>query len=42
MLQKIYEADIEDEEQMEERERMLGWADMMGWTGRKISPKQTL
>lgn len=38
MLKTIYEADIHDEE----RESMLGWADMMGWTGRRISPKQTL
>ena len=42
MLQTIYECDINDEESLEERENMLGWADMMGWTGRKISPKQTL
>ena len=27
---------------LEARENILGWADMMGWTGRKISPKQTL
>lgn len=42
MLQTIYECDYNDEEQVEERESMLDWADMMGWTGRKISPKQTL
>ena len=37
--------DTEDtgiEEDREERESMLGWADMMGWTGRKIGLKQTL
>ena len=32
----------EDEEGMEERDSMIGWAEMMGWTGRRISPKQTL
>lgn len=42
MLKTIYEADIYDEEAMEERDNMLGWAGMMGWTGRNISPKQTL
>ncbi len=42
MLKTIYEADIYDEEEMEERDSMLGWAEMMGWTGRRISPKQTL
>ena len=42
MLKTIYETDIYDEEDMEERDSMLGWAEMMGWTGRRISPKQTL
>lgn len=42
MLCTIYGCNIYDEEKMEERESMLGWADMMGWTGRRISPKQTL
>lgn len=42
MLETIYETDMNDEEAREERESMLGWADMMGWTGRRISPKQTL
>lgn len=42
MLKTIYEADIRDEDEMEERDSMLGWAEMMGWTGRRISPKQTL
>lgn len=42
MLKTIYEADIRDEDEMEERDSMLGWAEMMGWTGRKISPKHTL
>lgn len=42
MLKTIYEVDIYDEEDMEERDSVLGWAEMMGWTGRRISPKQTL
>lgn len=42
MLQTIYETDTGIEEDREERESMLGWADMMGWTGRKIGLKQTL
>lgn len=42
MLQTIYEADIYDEEEKDERDSMISWANMMGWTGRKISPKQTL
>lgn len=42
MLQTIYEADMDDEEEREERESMIGWADMMGWTGRRSSPRQTL
>lgn len=42
MLKTIYEADIYNDEDMEERDRILGWAEMMGWTGRRISPKQTL
>ena len=42
MLQTIYKCNIDDEGELEERESMLGWADMMGWAGRKISPKQTL
>lgn len=42
MLQTIYECDMNSEEDLEERESILGWADMMGWSGRKISPKQTL
>ena len=42
MLRTIYEADIYNDEDMQEREEMLGWAEMMGWTGRRISPKQTL
>ena len=42
MLQTIYEADTDIEEDREERESMLDWADMMGWTGRKIGLKQTL
>ncbi len=41
-LKTIYEIDINDEEAIQERENMLDWADMMGWTGRRISPKQTL
>ena len=42
MLRTIYEADIYNDEDMQEREEMLGWAEMMGWTGRRINPKQTL
>ena len=42
MLRVIYECDINSEEKVEARENILGWADMMGWSGRKISPKQTL
>ena len=42
MLQTIYEADIYDEEEKDERDSMISWANMMGWTGRKTSPKQTL
>ena len=42
MLRAIYEADFYDDEAMKEREEMLDWAGMMGWTGRRISPKQTL
>lgn len=42
MLKTIYEADIYDDEDVEERDSMLEWAETMGWTGRRISPKQTL
>lgn len=42
MLETIYEADLKDEEEREEHDSMLDWALMMGWTGRNISPKQTL
>ena len=42
MLETIYECDFDDEEVVEEREKMLDWAQMMGWTGRRISVKQTL
>ncbi len=42
MLRTIYEADFSNDEDMQEREETLGWAEMMGWTGRRISPKQTL
>ena len=38
----LYFADIYNDEDVQEREEMLGWAEMMGWTGRRISPKQTL
>lgn len=41
MLKTIYEADIYNDDDMREREEMLSWAEMMGWTGRRISPKQT-
>ena len=42
MLETIYECDFDDEEAAEERENILGWAHMMGWTGRRIGVKQTL
>ena len=42
MLRTIYECDIYDDEELDERDSMLDWAEMMGWTGRRISPKQTL
>ena len=42
MLQTIYECNMDDQEELEERDSMLGWAEMMGWTGRRINPKQTL
>ena len=42
MLETIYECDFYDEEAVEERESMLNWAQMMGWTGRRIGVKQTL
>lgn len=42
MLQNIYECNKDDEEEPEERDSMLEWAGMMGWTGRKIGVKQTL
>ena len=42
MLKTIYECDMNNKEALEERENILEWAYMMGWTGRNISPKQTL
>lgn len=42
MLNRIYDCDFNDKEAVEERENILAWANMMGWTGRKISPKGTL
>ncbi len=42
MLETIYECDFYDEEAVKERENTLGWAHMMGWTGRRIGVKQTL
>ena len=42
MLETIYECDFYDEEAVEERENTLEWAQMMGWTGRRIGVKQTL
>ena len=42
MLKTIYECDMNNKEELEERENILEWAYMMGWTGRNISPKQTL
>ena len=42
MLRTICECDMNNKEKREERENILDWAHMMGWTGRNISPKQTL
>ena len=42
MLQVIYEADFRDDEQWDARNQMLDWAQMMGWTGRRVSPERTL
>lgn len=42
MLETIYECDFNDEDAIEERESILDWAQMMGWTGRRVSVKQTL
>ena len=42
MLRTICECDRNSKEKLEERENVLEWAHMMGWTGRNISPKQTL
>ena len=42
MLRTIYGTDFHNEEEVQEREDMLGWAEMMGWTGRRISTKRTL
>lgn len=42
MLETIYECDSYDEEAVEERKNTLGWAQMMGWSGRRIGVKQTL
>jgi len=42
MLRTIYQVDMENEQEREERDRMLSWAEMMGWTGRRIQAKRTL
>lgn len=42
MLETIYGCNFEDEEAVEERESVIDWAQMMGWTGRRIGVKQTL
>ncbi len=42
MLRVIHEADMEDDIMWDERNQMLQWLDMMGWTGRRISAKRTL
>ena len=42
MLETIYNVDPDDKLAWKEREEMLAWASMMGWTGRNISPMQTL
>lgn len=38
-LKTIYETDLDDDKEMEEGDSMPGWAEMMGWTGRKIRPE---
>lgn len=42
MLRTIHEFHAEDEEELDKREEMLDWANMMGWTGRRIRPERTL
>lgn len=42
MLETIYESDMNDEDERAEHDNTVSWAEMMGWTGRRISPKQTL
>lgn len=42
MLREIHEYDFSDPNEAEERHNMIAWANMMGWTGRRISPKHTL
>lgn len=42
MLQTIYEVDVDNVEAIDERDNTLVWANSMGWTGRKTSPKRTL
>ena len=42
MLRVIHEADMEDDMAWDERNQMLQWLDMMGWTGRRISATRTL
>ncbi len=37
-----YEDEDEDDDEPSEQEEMWDWANMMGWTGRKISPQKTL
>lgn len=42
MLRTIYECDMDDQDELDERNSTLEWAEMQGWTGRRIDPKQTL
>ena len=42
MLKTLCEFNVSSEESMEVWENIAGWAHMMGWSGRDISPKQTL
>ena len=42
MLQTIYECNMDDQDELDERNDTLEWAEMQGWTGGWIDPKQTL
>lgn len=42
MLRTIYQVDMQNEQERDECDQMLSWAEMMGWTGRRIQAKRTL